>query len=85
MPCDVVVCQAEVSVPQASLHFMRCLVLSWLLCCPDVIGIEKTNEFFRLLYDVRGRFIVHRVSPDEGKVFTPALVRHSTTIAASLS
>lgn len=33
----------------------------------DVIGIEKTNEFFRLLYDVRGRFIVHRVSPEEGK------------------
>merc|ERR1711998_645863 len=33
----------------------------------DVIGIEKTNEFFRLLYDVRGRFIVHRISPEEGK------------------
>merc|ERR1719440_1219654 len=33
----------------------------------DVIGIEKTNEFFRLLYDVRGRFTVHRVSPEESK------------------
>jgi len=33
----------------------------------DVIGIEKTNEYFRLLYDVRGRFIVHRVNPEEGK------------------
>lgn len=33
----------------------------------DVIGIEKTNEYFRLLYDVRGRFIVHRVDPEEGK------------------
>merc|ERR1711967_101380 len=33
----------------------------------DVIGIEKTNEFFRLLYDIRGRFIVHRISPEEGK------------------
>merc|ERR1712185_657932 len=33
----------------------------------DVIGIEKTNEFFRLLYDVRGRFAIHRVSPEEGK------------------
>jgi len=32
----------------------------------DVIGIEKTNEFFRLLYDVRGRFIVHRISAEEG-------------------
>merc|ERR1711939_599302 len=33
----------------------------------DVIGIEKTNEFFRLLYDIRGRFAIHRISPEEGK------------------
>ncbi|KAL3892848.1 MAG: hypothetical protein SGPRY_014725 [Prymnesium sp.] len=33
----------------------------------DVIGIEKTNEYFRLLYDVRGRFTIHRVSPEESK------------------
>merc|ERR1711990_1015589 len=33
----------------------------------DVISIEKTNEYFRLLYDVRGRFSVHRVSADEAK------------------
>merc|ERR1712185_795195 len=29
----------------------------------DVIGIEKTNEFFRLLYDVRGRFAIHACAP----------------------
>jgi small subunit ribosomal protein S4e len=33
----------------------------------DVIDIDKTNEHFRLLYDVRGRFTVHRISPEESK------------------
>jgi len=33
----------------------------------DVISIEKTDEHFRLLYDVRGRFIVHRITADESK------------------
>merc|ERR1711865_111236 len=33
----------------------------------DVITIEKTNEHFRLLYDIRGRFAIHRVSPEEAK------------------
>lgn len=33
----------------------------------DVISLEKTNEFFRLLYDVRGRFTIHRISAEESK------------------
>lgn len=33
----------------------------------DVISIEKTNEYFRLLYDVKGRFIVHRIQAEEAK------------------
>jgi len=33
----------------------------------DTVSLDKTNEFFRLLYDVRGRFAVHRVSADEAK------------------
>jgi small subunit ribosomal protein S4e len=33
----------------------------------DVITIEKTNEHFRLLYDVKGRFILQRISPNESK------------------
>jgi len=33
----------------------------------DVISIEKTNERFRLLYDTKGRFAVHRIGTDEGK------------------
>ncbi len=33
----------------------------------DVITIEKTAENFRLLYDVKGRFAVHRIKPEEAK------------------
>ena len=33
----------------------------------DVVSIEKSNEYFRLLYDVRGRFSIHRVTQDEAK------------------
>ena len=35
---------------------------------PDVISIERTNEFFRILYDSKGRFVVHRIKPEEAKV-----------------
>lgn len=31
----------------------------------DVISIEKTDEHFRLLYDTKGRFVVHRISKEE--------------------
>lgn len=31
----------------------------------DVITIEKTNDFFRLLYDVKGRFILHKITKEE--------------------
>ena len=34
----------------------------------DVITIERTGEFFRLLYDVKGRFVCHRVSAEESAV-----------------
>jgi small subunit ribosomal protein S4e len=33
----------------------------------DVISIEKTDEHMRLLYDVRGRFAIHRISAEEAK------------------
>jgi len=33
----------------------------------DVITIERTNEFFRILYDVKGRFVVHRIKAEEAK------------------
>lgn len=34
----------------------------------DVITIEKTGEYFRLMYDVKGRFTVHRITAEEAKV-----------------
>ncbi|CAH1229279.1 small ribosomal subunit protein eS4, X isoform-like [Branchiostoma lanceolatum] len=33
----------------------------------DVITIEKTAENFRLIYDVKGRFTIHRITPEEAK------------------
>jgi small subunit ribosomal protein S4e len=30
-----------------------------------VISIEKSGEHFRLLYDVKGRFLIHRITPEE--------------------
>jgi len=33
----------------------------------DVVSIPKTNENFRLLYDVKGRFSVHRINEAESK------------------
>nr|ACO12708.1 40S ribosomal protein S4 [Lepeophtheirus salmonis] len=33
----------------------------------DVIQIERTNENFRLIYDVKGRFTVHRITAQEAK------------------
>jgi small subunit ribosomal protein S4e len=31
----------------------------------DVITIDKTNEFFRLIYDVKGRYVTHRITKEE--------------------
>ncbi|XP_032886315.1 40S ribosomal protein S4, X isoform [Amblyraja radiata] len=33
----------------------------------DVISIDKTNEHFRLIYDTKGRFAVHRITAEEAK------------------
>jgi small subunit ribosomal protein S4e len=33
----------------------------------DVISIQKTGEFFRLIYDVKGRFAIHRITDEEAK------------------
>lgn len=34
----------------------------------DVVSIKKTGEHFRILYDVKGRFIAHRITDEEAKV-----------------
>jgi small subunit ribosomal protein S4e len=31
----------------------------------DVIDINKTDEHFRLVYDAKGRFVVHRITAEE--------------------
>ena len=31
----------------------------------DVIRIDKTNENFRLVYDTKGRFVVHAITGEE--------------------
>jgi len=33
----------------------------------DVVSIEKTKENFRMLYDTKGRFVPHQVTPEEAK------------------
>lgn len=33
----------------------------------DVITIDKTSENFRLVYDVKGRFTIHRITAEEAK------------------
>mmetsp|Transcript_129108 Transcript_129108/g.401631 ORF Transcript_129108/g.401631 Transcript_129108/m.401631 type:complete len:259 (+) Transcript_129108:84-860(+) len=32
----------------------------------DVVQIEKTKENFRLLFDTKGRFVLHKIGKDEG-------------------
>jgi len=33
----------------------------------DVVSIPKTDEIFRLLYDVKGRFLLHRITKEESQ------------------
>jgi len=33
----------------------------------DIVSMEKSNEHYRLLFDTKGRFVLHRVSEDEAK------------------
>lgn len=40
----------------------------FLIYFSDVVTIDKTGEYFRLIYDVKGRFTVHRITADEAKV-----------------
>ena len=47
----------------------------------DVVGIEKTNENFRLLYDIRGRFAIHRIGAEEAKVRIRDAHTHTRTHA----
>lgn len=52
--------QAHLRVHTSHVHFIIHRV--------DVITIDKTGENFRLMFDVKGRFTVHRISNEEAKV-----------------
>uniref|UniRef100_A0A0N5AM94 40S ribosomal protein S4 n=1 Tax=Syphacia muris TaxID=451379 RepID=A0A0N5AM94_9BILA len=43
----------------------------------DVITIDKTNEIFRLLYDAKGRYTVHRIGEEEGGIKLCKVVKRS--------
>jgi small subunit ribosomal protein S4e len=43
----------------------------------DVLSIEKTGENFRVLYDVKGRFILRAISSDEAKYKLARIKRKS--------
>lgn len=38
----------------------------------DVVSIDKTDEHFRIIYDQKGRFVVHRITALEAQVRTRA-------------
>lgn len=49
--------------------FTKNLYLFWLkLILSDVVTIDKTGEYFRLIYNVKGRFTIHRITAEEAKV-----------------
>ncbi|AFZ81251.1 40S ribosomal protein S4, putative [Theileria equi strain WA] len=31
----------------------------------DIVSLDRTNEFFRMLYDTKGRFCPHKITPEE--------------------
>jgi small subunit ribosomal protein S4e len=50
----------------------------------DVVEIAKTDERFRLLYDVKGRFTLHRISPEESKYKLLRITRKSVGSKATI-
>ena len=54
------------------------LTLSWirklLIIIIDVLSIEKTGENFRVLYDVKGRFVLRSITSEEAKVINRIII-----------
>jgi len=50
----------------------------------DVISIPKTDEQFRLLYDTKGRFVLHRITPEEASYKLLRVQRVSTAKKATI-
>ena len=51
--------------------------LKYALNNSEVTKIDKTGEFFRLVYDVKGRFAIHRITAEEAQVITSSNFSHS--------
>lgn len=64
---------AAVVEVEAVLDTYRSLISSWILfrvfvqLVTDVVHIQKSGDLFRLLYNTRGRFVLHRINEDEAK------------------
>lgn len=44
----------------------------------DVLTIDKSKDFYRVLYDMKGRFILHKVGVDEAKFKLCKVIRRGT-------
>jgi len=50
----------------------------------DVLKIAKTNEQFRLLYDIKGKYVLHRIQPEEAQFKLLRVQRYDTGKKASI-
>ena len=50
----------------------------------DVVTIDKTNEQFRLLYDTKGRFVLHRITEKEASYKLLRVVRSAKAKKATI-
>lgn len=47
----------------------------------DVISIEGSDDCYRLLYDTKGRFVLHKVSKEEGAFKLARVVSRTAAVA----
>jgi len=50
----------------------------------DIVTLNKTDENFRLLYDVKGRFVLHRINDKEAKYKLCRVTKRSQANKASI-
>jgi len=50
----------------------------------DVLKLDKTNEQYRVLYDVKGRYTLHRITKEEGEYKLCKVVKQAKAKKASI-
>lgn len=50
----------------------------------DVVSLDKTNEKFRLVYDTKGRFVLHRISNEEASYKLLRVIKASKAKKATI-